>query len=305
MAANTELLSKDEVVAGIRRMGRKFDQGVLEGTYALYKPLQERAPKQGVGVLKDFAYGTHERQRLDLFVPAHRPSRPAPVVVYVHGGGYIGGARSPIPGLIYDNVPTFFARHGMIGVNMTYRLAPEFKWPSGAQDVGAAVAWLKQNVGQHGGDPARIFLMGQSAGASHAAAWTFIPDVHGAGGPGIAGAMLLSGVYAAHHPQFNPDGKPSPNHLAYFGENMSKWPATSPLAHIKPGHPPVYICVTEFDPYPLAWPSTALLAALEACDKAMPWFRALRDHNHVSPALQINSEVDTLGPELLQFIASV
>jgi triacylglycerol lipase len=305
MAANAELLSKDEVAAGIRRMGRKFDQEVLQGTYELYKPLQERAPKQGVEITRDVAYGPHARHRLDLFVPSHRPTRPAPVVVYVHGGGYVGGERSPMPGLFYDNVTTFFARHGIVGVNMTYRLAPEFKWPSGAKDVGTVVAWLKQNVAQHGGDPDRIFLMGQSAGASHVATWTFMPEVHGATGPGIAGAMLLSGVYASHHPEFNPDGKPSPNHLAYFGEDTTKWAAMSPLPRIAPGHPPVYVCVTEFDPYPLAWPSSALLAALEKCDKAMPWFRVLRNHNHVSPALQINSEVDTLGPELLQFIQSV
>ena len=305
MAANAELLTKDDVAAGIRRLGRKFDNEVLAATYALYKPLQERAPKQGVEITKDIAYGAHERQRLDLFVPSRKPTNPAPVVVYVHGGGYVGGARSPLPGLIYDNVPTFFARNGMIGVNMTYRLAPEFKFPSGSADVGAAVAWLKANVTKHGGDPNRIILMGQSAGASHAAAYTFIPEVHGADGPGNAAAILMSGVYASHHPEFNPDGKPSPNHLAYFGEDMAKWPAMSPLNHIKPGHPPVYICVTEFDPYPLAWPSAALLAAVERCDKAMPWFRVLRDHNHVSPALQINSEVDTLGPDLLDFIRSI
>ena len=304
MAANADLLNKEEVAAEIRRLGRRFDQEVLQATYALYKPLQERAPKQGVEVIRDIAYGAHSRQRLDVFVPSHRAARPAPVVVYVHGGGYIGGERSPMPGLFYDNVPTFFARHGVVGVNMTYRLAPEFKWPSGAQDVGAAVAWLKQNVAQYGGDPDRIFVMGQSAGASHTAVWTFMREVHGATGPGIAGAMLLSGVYAAHHPEFNPDGKPSANHVAYFGDDTSKWAAMSPLPQIAPGHPSVFVCVTEFDPYPLAWPSAALLAALEKCDKAMPWFRVLRDHNHVSPALQINSEVDTLGPELLQFIAS-
>jgi triacylglycerol lipase len=305
MAANAELLGTNDVAAGIRRLGRKFDQEVLEATYALYKPFQERAPKQGIETVKDVAYGSHERQRLDVFVPTHRPAKPAPVVVYVHGGGYIGGARSPMPGLFYDNVPTFFARHGMVGVNMTYRLAPQFKWPSGAEDVGAAVAWLKSHIATYGGDPNRIFLMGQSAGASHVATWSFIPKVHGANGPGVAGIMLLSGVYAAHHPEFNPSGPPSPNHLAYFGEDMSKWPEMSPLTHIAPGHPPAFVCVTEYDPYPLAWPSAALLAALEKCDKAMPWFRVLRDHNHVSPALQINSEIDTLGPELLQFIARV
>jgi acetyl esterase/lipase len=294
-----------DIAAEIRRLGQAFNEDVLKATYAIYKPLQERAPKDGVDVHKDIAYGAHERQRLDLFVPTRRPTRPAPVVVYFHGGGLVGGARSPLPGLIYDNVPTFFARHGMIGANATYRLAPEFKFPSGGQDVGGVVAWLHDNVAKHGGDPNKIFVMGQSAGATHVATWTFMERVHGTAGPRIKGAILLSGVYGALDPAFNPNGKPGPNHIAYYGDDLSKYPEMSPVNTIKPDHPATYISVTEFDPYPLAWPSFALTSALAKQDRRAPWFRVLRDHNHVSPALQINSSVDNLGPELLEFIASV
>ena len=45
-----------------------------------------------------------------------------------------------------------------------------------------------------------------------------------------------------------------------------------------------------------------MLAALIKCDRAMPRFQVLPDHNHVSPAMQINSSVDTLGPSLLEFV---
>ena len=76
----------------------------------------------------------------------------------------------------------------------------------------------------------------------------------------------------------------------------------SSLNHVRPGHPAVFIGVAEYDPYPLAWPSAALLGALVKCDKVLPWFRLLRDHNHVSPAMHINSGVDRLGPELLVFV---
>ena len=289
-----------DITGEIRRMGRAFNPEILKATYDLFAPLQERAPKDGVERHNDIAYGENERHRLDVFVPGKKPTR-APIVVYVHGGGYIAGERSPLPGLIYDNVPTFFARHGVVGVNITYRLAPQHKWPSGAEDVGKAVAWLRDNAARYGGDPERIFLMGQSAGATHVATWTFVPQVHGAAGPRIAGAMLLSGVYAPQHPEFSPD-KPAPNSIAYYGEDQSKYAAMSPLNHVKPGHPPVLVAVTEFDPYPLAWPSAALAAALAKCDKKMPWFIFSRGHNHVSPAMQINSAVDTLGPELLEFV---
>jgi acetyl esterase/lipase len=294
---------KVQLAAAIRKLGRAFNPEVLQATYDLHAPLQARAPKDGVEIVRDIAYGEHVRHRLDLYVPAHKPSK-APVVVYVHGGGYIAGERSALPGLIYDNVPTFFARNGMIGVNMTYRLAPEHKWPAGGADIGRAVAWLRHHVAAQGGDPDCIVLMGQSAGATHVATWTLIPEVHGTAGPRTAGAILLSGVFAPHDPQFSP-GKPPPHQLAYFGEDETKWAERSPINHVRPGHPPIFVSVTEFDPYPLQWGSPALVAALTRCDGQMPWFVYARDQNHVSPAMQINLPFDTLGPELLDFVRRI
>ena len=75
--------------------------------------------------------------------------------------------------------------------------------------------------------------------------------------------------------------------------------------HIKPGHPPVFVIASEYEPYYFSWPSVALLDALMKCDRRMPWHKFLPGHNHVSSALQINCEIDTLGPDLLEFIASV
>jgi acetyl esterase/lipase len=293
-----------EVAAAIRKLGRKFDPEVLQATYAIYRPVQERAPKDAVEVHRELAYGEHARHRLDIHAPVSRPAK-APIVIYFHGGGYVSGERSPIPGLIYDNVATFFARHGMIGVNATYRLAPEYKWPSGGADVGAAVVWLRENVSRFGGDPDRIFIMGQSAGGTHVATWTFIPQVHGPLGPRVAGTILLSSVLGPCDPEYSPERPIAPHRLAYFGEDESQWAAMNPINHVKAGHPPVFISVTEFDPPPLQWSSPALLAALYRCDRKMPWFMHNRDHNHVSPAMQINAAFDDIGPEILAFVQSL
>lgn len=289
------------VAAQIRRMGPVFDEDVLRATYALYAPLQQRAPKEGVSVERDLAYGEDPRHRLDVFTPEQRASG-APVVAYFHGGGYIAGERSPVPGIVYDNVPRFFARHGMVGVNATYRLAPAHKWPSGGEDVGRVVRWLRANAARYAGDPQKIFLVGQSAGATHIATWTFMESVHGPGGPLIAGAMLISGVYAAQHPDYSME-TPRPNQFAYYGDDLSKWPAMAPFDHIKSNHPPVLITTSEHEPYHFVWPSLALAASLLKRDRRMPRFRYLPDHNHVSPALQIGCEIDTLGPELLAFVS--
>ena len=57
----------------------------------------------------------------------------------------------------------------MVGVTMNYRLAPQHRWPSGAEDVGAAIEWLATEIGGYGGDAGRIVVAGHSAGASHVA----------------------------------------------------------------------------------------------------------------------------------------
>lgn len=205
-------------------------------------PLQRRVPKKGVSVERDIPYGDDPRHRLDIYTPG-TPTCNAPVVAYFHGGGYVGGERSPVPGLIYDNVPRFFARQGMVGVNATYRLAPGHKWLSGGEDVGRAVRWLRAKIGSYGGDPDRLFLLGHSAGATHAATWTFMEGVHGASGPMIAGAMLISGVYGAQHPEYSSE-PPRPNQVAYYGDDLGRWPAMAPFDHVKPGHPPALIVVS-------------------------------------------------------------
>jgi triacylglycerol lipase len=279
--------------------GRRFDPDVLRSTYAFFTPLQETAPRDGVVAERDIAYGAHGRQRLDLHLVAGRP-RNAPIVVYFHGGGYVGGERSPAPGLIYDNVATFFARNGMIGVNATYRLAPQYRWPSGGEDVGLAVEWLRSNAGQFGGDPKRIFLIGQSAGGTHVATWALIRSLHGPSGPGIAGAILLSPVLAPYDPVYCP-GPPPPHRLAYFGSNESAWEDMNLVRHVTPGLP-FFVSVAEFEPPDLQWSAPAFAAALMRVERRMPRFMYLTGHNHVSPAMQINLEGDTLGPEIIDFI---
>ena len=295
---------KAVIAAEIRRLGYRFDDEVLKASYDLYAPLQERAPRSGIKTHRELVYGLDERHRLDVHVSENGLHKPAPVVVFFHGGGYIAGARSPLPGLIYDNVPNFFARHGMIGVNATYRLAPRAQWPSGGEDVGRAVGWLKGNIANYGGDPERIFLLGHSAGATHVATWTFMEKVHGMKGPEISGAMLISGVYAALHREFSAE-TPRQNQFDYYGDAIEQWSEMAPFDHIKPGHPPVFVISSQYEPYYFSWPSVALLGALLKCDRRMPWHRFLPDHNHVSSALQINSDCDTLGPDLLDFIAHV
>ena len=149
--------------------------GNIARTRAAYEPLLRAVPTEGVTVSRDLAYGPYVEQRLDLYRRVGISG--APVVVFVHGGAYVAGARNDTE-TIYGNIATFFAREGMLGVNADYRLAPESPWPAGAEDVAGIVAWLHENAARYGGDSNRIFLIGHSAGATHVAGYAFDPTFH-------------------------------------------------------------------------------------------------------------------------------
>src|SRR5882757_1275594 len=147
-----------EIASQIRAIGPVLDARSMA---ALYGPLQEKEPYAGVRVTRDLSYGPDPRNLADVFVPEKSTGKSLPVLLFVHGGGYTAGERrlsadSPF----YTNVGVWAARHGCIGVNMTYRLAPQAQWPAGAEDIARAVKWIRDTIPDRGGDPARIFVMG-------------------------------------------------------------------------------------------------------------------------------------------------
>ncbi len=157
------------VASRIAAIGDVVSPETLDASRALYADAHEEPPYDGVVLTRDVAYGPHERHRADLF--AAPGSDGVPVILFVHGGGFVRGDKST-PGTPHnENVGLWACRSGMVGVTMNYRLAPEHRWPAGAQDVAAAVAWLRANVAEHGGDPERIVLVGSSAGATHIAGY--------------------------------------------------------------------------------------------------------------------------------------
>ena len=102
---------------------------------------------------------TSPSQTLDLYLPASDGSTAAPVVVLIHGGAFAMGDSGMEAGLAQTLVQQGFA---VAAVN--YRLSDEALYPSGAQDVKAAVRWLRANAAQYALDPAEFAAWGQSAG---------------------------------------------------------------------------------------------------------------------------------------------
>jgi acetyl esterase/lipase len=269
----------------------------IEATAAAFRPLLKAAPKDGVLVTHNIPYGEDARQILDVYQPIWRAG--APIVIFIHGGAYVRGDKDAY-GEMYGNIAIWFARQGTLGLNATYRLAPQAKWPSGADDVRGMVRWAKENAAKFGGDANRIYLVGHSAGATHIASYVFDKSLQPADGPGVAGAVLISGRYRLEYDPNDPNGR---NMQAYFGEDAATYAARSPITHIRDGaRVPVFTVVTEYDNPGLDVVGAELLAALCARDGACPRFRRLEKHNHLSEVFAFNTADEQLGREILEFM---
>lgn len=277
-----------EIVQKLAALGADITPQMIGGTAGVFGPLIPPLPERAL-VARDLAYGPDERHLLDIIAPAG--AKDAPVLVFVHGGGFVMGNKTTPDSPFYDNIPGFAARSELVGVNMTYRLAPAHRWPSGADDMALAVDWLRAHVGAYGGDPARIYLMGQSAGAVHVASYLAHREAR------IAGAIMLSGLFDLASAEHNP------MHEAYYGDDRSSYPAMSNAAGLLASPVPQMFTVSQFDPPDFQKQAGALAAAWSAAKGEFPRLSLLRGHNHLSPAVSIGSSEDSLGPEILRFIA--
>jgi acetyl esterase/lipase len=279
----------------LRSLGSKLSQAMIQETQSFFAARCPDIPP-ATTISRDHSYGSHERHRLDIFTEPGL--RDAPVLVFVHGGGFVAGDKRA-PGLpFYDNVGAFAVRSGFVGVTMTYRLAPAHPWPSGSDDVALAVRWLRAHIATHGGDPQRIFLVGQSAGAVHVAGYVATPALHERNDSGIAGAMLISGIYDVAQADSNQF------HLAYYGSELPKWAAASSLEGLVATDLPLLFAVSEFDGADFQKQAALLTAAFTTARNRFPRMHWLAGHNHLSPVLAVGSTVDTLGPLIQDFIAT-
>jgi acetyl esterase/lipase len=284
-----------EAAARIKELGPVLNPDMIEEMYKLYTPLMPKAPA-GVTLKEDLAYGPDERNKLDVFAPEKGAGRTLPVVIFVHGGGYVGGAKSR-PGIpFYKNVGYFFARNRVVGVNMTYRLAPKNPWPAGGEDVAAAVRWVHKHIGEYGGDPERIVLFGHSAGAMHVAHYIFDESLQPKDrADGVKGAILQSGIF---DPAASP---PGPNIEAYFGKDHGSWHAKSIYGMLAGRVVPLFIVDAEYDP-PAFKDQTAKLRN-ELCKlRGCPRTTELHGHNHLSEILHLNTPDDSVGNDILGFV---
>ena len=264
-------------------------------TAALYAPMQQKEPYSGVKIERDVKYGTAERHLLDVFVP-ETGTGPRNVLIYVHGGAFVGGNKR-LPGSpFYDNIMLWAVKSGFVGVNTTYRLAPASPWPAGAEDLASVVKWVSEKIAAHGGDPARIYLMGQSAGAVHVAGYLSHPELHQVKGGGLAGAIMVSGIYDLTG---SPLGDPE---IAYFGTDPSRYAERSSLKGLIESKTPLMLSAAELDPPRFI--EQYELAKQEICKRPGGCAKTfmLPQHSHMSEVYAINTNDTRLTDQILEFV---
>lgn len=280
----------------LRALGTAISPDMLRQTMALFAPSAARPNPDFCTVIRDRRYGEDERHRLDLFLP-RAASAPAPILLFVHGGGFVGGDKGNADAPFYNNIGTWASAIGAIGVTMTYRLAPAAGWPAGSEDIAAAVAWLRAHAEELGGDPDRIVAMGQSAGAAHVAGYVAHEGLGAA--DALAGAIMLSGIYdleALAH---------SPLEGAYYGTDAANFAKRSSLSGLIATPLPCLFTVAEHDPPNFQHQAERVVH--ETCRTRGQWPRMLylTAHNHLSPALVLGEDGDILGRQLAAFIGEI
>lgn len=267
------------LAAALRALGDGIEP---VATAALYAPLQAREPYAGVTVQRDLAYGNDPRHCLDLFLPAN-DDRPRPLLLFVHGGGFVRGDKRSGDSPFYDNVALWALRHGCHAANMTYRLAPTHPWPAAQHDLAAALTWLQAH------HPAPVILMGHSAGTVHIAQYLAHPALRRAD-DGVRAAVLLSGIYDLCTGVYDVQTANTAAVRAYFGDDPAQYPARSALPGLTTCGVPLCIAYAAHDP--ADFQQQALLLA-EAC--ALPAYR-LMEHTHMSEIYAVNADEALTAP---------
>jgi acetyl esterase/lipase len=208
------------------------------------KPPDKKASLPAVE--KDLPYADGGEQRmLDLYLPDKMGFT---TVVFTYGGGWHAGSRksvTPIGGRLQGL--------GYGCALLSHRLAPKDKFPAQAEDVAAAFAWVKKNIGARGGDPKRVVLMGHSSGAHLSLLVATDPKylaAHKLSPADIAGVVGLStpvDLEPREDKKGFGDALLAGKGAGAFSRDVAVMRAASPIQHVSKDLPPTLLVVGEKD----------------------------------------------------------
>lgn len=242
----------------------------------------------------DVAYGSDYWQRIDLYLPRGEGLAGLPVLLFLHGGAWRNGCKEWMgfmaPAIV--SLPAIF-------VSVSYRLAPKARYPAPADDCADALAWVHRHIAQYGGDPARLFYGGHSAGGhlcALVALGSRLKRARGLPENVVKACFPVSGIYDL---RAGVEGEVDRMLVRDFLEAQSQIEEASPLFHVRGNRTPFYMVHGARDLPEMAPQARAMAAALagqpaellvqefpdydhfdtsERCShEAHPWVRTVRE----------------------------
>ena len=180
-------------------------------------------------IAANIQFGPDPKHQLDLYAP-RQSHGPLPLLIFVHGGGWDSGDRRE-----YGFAGRALAALGFVVACADYRVFPEVVFPTFVEDLAMAANWLVARAAEYGGDPARLLLVGHSAGAYNAMMLALQPERFGAAGlkDRIEALVGLSGPY-----DFYPfDVKQSIDAFGTYADPLS----TQPINLVTAAAPPMLL----------------------------------------------------------------
>lgn len=176
---------------------------------------------------------------LDLYAPKH-VEKPAPVLVFIHGGGWQQGNKSDYRVYTID-----YAAKGYVAATISYRLRQEALFPAAVHDVKAAVRWIRANADAYGIDPDKIALIGGSAGGhlSMLAGYSDAPELEGeTANPRPSTRVQAVINFYGPSDLTTEHARTAPEVTAFLGADFNTAPSlfalASPISHLSKDDPP-------------------------------------------------------------------
>ena len=231
------------------------------------------------------------RCKLDLYLPVGVESFPA--MLWFHGGNITAGDKDQG---IQTGVGRSLAARGIAVAVVNYRLSPQVSFPAYIDDAAASVAWVLEHISGYGGDPARVFVSGHSAGGYLAAMAvldaTYLKALgHGPGE--LAGMIPISGQMVTHTTVRNERGQP---------ETQPVVDEAAPLFHVNAAAPP-WLAIAGSEDLP-ARPeeNRYFVAALKAVGHTDVNYLEFEGRNHGTIVSRIPEEGDPVAQAIIDFI---
>lgn len=245
-----------------------------------------------------------DRHVLDVYAPKRKSLAPGgyPVVVFIHGGNWDSGNKN-----LYSFIGRRLAKQGVVAVLINYRLAPDAVVPCMADDAARAVLWTTQHIANFGGNPARIFTMGHSAGGGLAALMATKDELFtklGLARNPVKGAILddAAGLDMYDYLQ-KMEYANDQQYLVPFGNDPAVWRSVSPMYFVGKSSPPMLL-YTGGQTYPSITNSTAKFDKKLGEFGVTHTYTVLPGKKHIGMVTQLYWKNNVIYRDLLKFVGA-